>query len=124
MKKVKSIALIATTILGISAATPLIEPAQTAKAAPWQMKYTNGWYKVKVKKNTKVNRIKYGKASYQNKVSGSYTLHKGAVVKIGYLGRDGFDWLLKSPHKYKWTHKHAYSAHFKKGSFTVLKHYK
>lgn len=36
MKKVKSIALIATTILGITAVTPLIEPAQTAQAAPWQ----------------------------------------------------------------------------------------
>lgn len=122
MKKVKTIAFIAVTVLGISAFTPLVEPAQTAQAASWRMKYRSGWYKVRVKKNTKVKRIKFGAYTYQNKVTGHYTLHKGAVVHIGYSGHGGFEWLLKSPHKYKSTSKYAYSAHFKKGSFTVISH--
>ncbi len=122
MKKVKTIAFIAVTVLGISAFTPLVEPAQTAQAASWRMKYRSGWYKVRVKKNTKVDRIKFGQAAYQNHIAGSYTVHKGSVVTIGYYGRDGFDWLIESPHKYKSTHKYAYSAHFKKGSFKVLSH--
>lgn len=101
-----------------------VVPATTASASYWQNKYASGWYKVRVKKNTKVNKIKYGKASYLNKSVKTTTLHKGAIVKIGYLGRDSFDWLLKSPHKYKWTNKYAYSAHFKKNSFTVISHTK
>lgn len=101
-----------------------IAPATTASANSWQMKYTNGWYKVRVKKNTKVDKIKYGKASYLNKSVGTTTLHKGAVVKISFMGRNSFDWLLKSPHKYNWTSKYAYSAHFKKNSFTVISHTK
>lgn len=124
MKKVKLVTLIATTILGVSAFTPFVEPTQTAQASAWQMKYFNGWYKVKVKKNTKVTRIKYGKASYLNKAAGNYTLHKGAIVKMSFMGRDSFAWFLKSPHKYKWTSRYGYSANFKKGSFTVLKHIK
>lgn len=99
-------------------------PATTANASFWQMKYRSGWYKVRVKKTTKVSKIKYGKASYLNKIVGTKTVHKGSIVKIGYLGRDGFDWLIKSPHKYKWTSKYAYSAHFKKNSFTVIRHYR
>ena len=101
-----------------------VVPATTASASYWQNKYASGWYKVRVKKTTKVDKIKLGKAAYLNKLAGTKTLHKGAIVKIGYLGRDGFDWLLKSPHKYKWTNKYAYSAHFKKNSFTVISHTK
>lgn len=101
-----------------------IAPTISASASPWQMKYRSGWYKVRVKKATKVTKIKFGKGSYLNKAVGTKTLHKGAVVKVSFMGRNSFDWLIKSPHKYKWTSKYAYSAHFKKNSFTVIHHYK
>ena len=122
--KIKSLVLVVTAALGVSTTMPLFNPTQEAQASVWKTKYSSGWYKVRIKKNTKVDRIKYGKAAYQNKISGNYTLHKGSIVTIGYYGRDGFDWLLKSPHKYKWTTKYAYSAHLKKGSFTVINHTK
>lgn len=124
MKKIKLVTLMATAILGISAFAPLAEPAQEAHAAAWQTKYSDGFYKVKIKKTTRVDRIKKGKASYLNKVSGHYTLHKGSVVKITYYGRSSYAFIVKSPHKYKFTSKYGYSANFKKGSFTVLKHIK
>ncbi|AYM01483.1 hypothetical protein [Levilactobacillus yiduensis] len=122
MKKVKSIALTAITVLGLSVAAPLISPAQTAQASAWEMKYIDGWYRVKIKKTTKVKRIKYGALAYQNKVTGHYTLHKGSIVKTTYSGHEGFEFIIKSPHKYKMTSKYGYSAHFKKGSFKVLSH--
>lgn len=68
-----------------------VVPATTASANYWQNKYASGWYKVRVKKTTKVDKIKLGKAAYLNKLAGTKTLHRGAIVKIGYLGRDGFD---------------------------------
>lgn len=97
-----------------------IAPVTIGNASSWQEHYRSGWYKVRVKKTTKVDKIKYGPAAYQNKIVGHATLHKGAVVTTGYYGREGFKWLLTSAHKYKAHKGYGYSAHFKKGSFKVL----
>ena len=121
MKKVTSIALIAATTLSLSAFAPL---AETAQASAWQMKYIDVWYRIKIKKTTKVKRIKNGKLAYQNRVIGHDTLHKGSIVQTTYSGHEGYEFIIKSPHKYKMTNKYGYSAHFKKGSFTVIKHLK
>ncbi|WP_203638655.1 hypothetical protein [Levilactobacillus wangkuiensis] len=85
MKKVKLVTLIATTILGVSAFTPLIEPIQTAQASSWHKgtpKAIRGKWKMK-NESYALQRIHITKTHLYYYSAGPYYLKNISYKKTG-----------------------------------------
>jgi hypothetical protein len=100
---------------------------QRVSAQPlyWEEHYRHE-YKVEVLKPIRINRVIYGKYTYQNKWVNGGRLHKGSIVRTWYAGIGGFDWhLTGGPNgRYDITSKYGYNVSWpSKHYFKILKVY-